>query len=164
MTAPMIFRWDGEAMVPLRPRLADKEYVIGEEYRLGVIEERSGASHRHFFASVEDAWSNLPDDLADRFPTADHLRRHALIRCGYYDASEIVASSKAEALRVASFIRPMDEYALVIVKDCVVRRLTAKSQSMKAMGREEFQKSKTDVLEWCASQIGVKPEQLGKAA
>lgn len=164
MTAPQVFRWSGDSMIPLRPKLADKEYVIGQTYRLAEIEERSAKSHDHFFAAVSEIWSNLPEELAERFPTAEHWRKHALIRTGYHDVSEFVAASKAEAIRLAAYIRGLDEYSAVIVKDNVVRRLTAKSQSKKAMGREDFQKSKTAVLEWCAAQIGVKPDQIGRAA
>src|SRR3546814_13522277 len=30
---PVRFQWDGESMVPLTPRLADRYYVVGETYR-----------------------------------------------------------------------------------------------------------------------------------
>lgn len=29
---PMLFAWDGEAMRPLRPKLADEHFVVGERY------------------------------------------------------------------------------------------------------------------------------------
>ena len=52
---PVNFRWDGEAMVPLNPRLADRYYVVGETYRLEPREERSPNSHNHYFAAVHEA-------------------------------------------------------------------------------------------------------------
>lgn len=163
MTAPQQFSWDGEHMVPLRPRLADKEYCIGELYRLGVIEDRSRNTHNHYFALLHEAWSNLPDDLAERFQTEEHLRKYALIKAGYFDERSIVCGSKAEAQRIAAFIKPMDDFAIVTVSEATVRVYTAKSQSKRAMGAKDFQDSKTKVLEIVAALIGVTPEALAKS-
>ncbi len=165
---PLEFQWDGEAMVPKRPRLADLQYTIGEVYRLGVIEERSANTHNHYFASLAESWRNLPDDLAERFQTVEHLRKYALIKAGYFDERSIVCASKAEARRVAAFVEPMDGYALVSVHEAVVRVYTAKSQSHKAMGARDFQASKTAVLEIVSAMIGSSPAEVranvGKAA
>jgi len=49
----------------------------------------------------------------------------------------------------------MDDYAVVVARDAVVVVWTAKSQSMKAMGKVEFQRSKDAVLTECARLIGV---------
>jgi len=155
-----MFQWDGEAMRPMRSRLADREYVVGEKYRLGVIEDRSANSHSHYFAALHEAWTNLPDDQAERFPTVEHLRKYALIQSGFRDERSIACASKAEALRVAAFIKPMDEYAVVIVREAVVLVYTAKSQSMKAMGKAAFQESKSKVLEIVSIMIGVTPNDL----
>ena len=160
--APLMFVWDAErsVMVPVRRSIADKTYVDGESYRLGVIEERSANSHSHYFAALNEAFMNLPDDLAERFPTVEHLRKYALIQTGFRDERSIACASKAEALRVAAFIKPMDGYALVAVKDALVLVYTAKSQSYRAMGKEDFGKSKTAVLERVSDMIGVKPDEL----
>jgi hypothetical protein len=53
----------------------------------------------------------------------------------------------------------MDEYAIVTVREAVVTVYTAKSQSMRAMGRETFQKSKDDVLAWAEAFIEVNRSQ-----
>lgn len=162
---PQIFQWDGEHMVPRHARMADRRYVIGMDYLLAVIEERSTNSHRHYFASIHEAWLNLPEDIAERFPTEEHLRKYALIKCGFHDERSIVCASKAEAQRVAAFIQPMDTYALVIVSEAVVRVLTAKSQSGRAMDKKTFQESKTAVLDYLSELIGVERKQLeGNAA
>ena len=152
---PMVFEWDGEQMKPLSARAADRQYVVGERYRLAVEEDRSAASHNHYFASVHEAWGNLKEDAAAQFPTADHLRKYALVKAGYRDERSIVASSKAEALRLAAFIKPMDEFAIVTVSEAVVVVHTAKSQSIRAMGKTEFQRSKDAVLDIIAAMIGV---------
>src|SRR5690349_2757067 len=103
---PLPMQWDGEVMRPTRgfARLADKAYVVGEVYTLVEADaSRSQASHRHYFAAVYDAWLNLPELDAERFPTVEHLRKYALIRAGYCDTREIVCSSKAEAVRLGAF-------------------------------------------------------------
>lgn len=160
--APQPFRWNGEAMIPLRPKLADQAYVIGETYTLAAHEDRSPKSHRHFFVTVNEAWKTLPEDMAYTFPTPDHLRKYALIQAGYRDERTIVVSSRAEALRLAAFVKPMDEYAFVSTAGSTVVVLTAKSQSERAMGRAEFQASKDAVLAILAEMLGVDPATLAK--
>lgn len=164
MTAPPIrYDWTGEAMVP-RGRFAqeaDQHFVIGESYILVAHEQRTAKSHAHYFACVTDAWENLPPATAQRYPTPDHLRKWALIRAGFRDETTFVASSKAEAVRLAAFLRPIDDTAVVLIKDAVVVRYTAKSQSMKAMGRDDFKRSKDLVLAILEQEIGVGPGELG---
>lgn len=163
---PLPYEWTGEAMVPL-PRvatMADKEFVIGEMYRLAPYEERSANSHNHYFAALNEAWQNLPEDIAERFPTAEHLRKWCLIKAGYRDERTIVASSKAEAQRIAAFVKPMDEFAVVAVKEATVIVATAKSQSHRAMGKKDFGESKQAVLEIAAEMIGRSPEMLTQHA
>lgn len=164
---PIQLIWQGDAFTPANgfwSRLCDKLFVVGERYSLAEHHERSGNSHRHFFAAVHEAWTNLPEDQAERFPTSEHMRKTALIRTGFRNERSLVASSNAEALRIASFLRPIDEYAIVIVKGCVVIEYTAKSQSMKAMGKADFQASKQAVLDWCADLVGITAEELNANA
>lgn len=161
------FRWDGEGFFPVARNwalIADKYFVVGEVYRLEVREERSAASHNHYFASVVEAHQNLPEKLAQRFPTPDHLRRFALIKAGFREERSVVCASPAEAQKVAGFIKPMDDYAVVMVRDSVVIVYTAKSQSVRAMGKDEFQKSKDAVLEVLATIIGTTRDSLIKNA
>jgi hypothetical protein len=134
--------------------VADRHFVVGSVYRLEAIEERSATSHRQYFAAVNEAWKNLPDDAAAQFPTPDHLRKFALIRCGYRDERSIACSSRAEAVRVAAFVQSMDNFAVVIPIGNVVTVYTAKSQSMRAMDRKTFQESADRVLAYVAELIG----------
>jgi len=168
--APILFQWTGEAMAP-HPRFrreCDASFVVGENYRLAVQEHRSQANHNHYFAAIQEAWMNLPDLMAERFPTTEHLRKYALIKAGYRDERSIVCNSKAEAQRIAAFIKPMDEFAVVTTHEAVVTVWTAKSQSKAAMGKQVFQESKNKVLDVLAEMIGVQPETLtrnvGRAA
>ena len=166
MSSSLIYTWDGDVMIPLKrfAKLCDDQFVIGEEYRLEVREDRSMRSHSHFFAELTEVWRNLSDEHAERFPTMDHLRRWCLIKAGYRDERSIVCSSKAEAQRVAAFMRPADEFAVVTVNEAVVTFYTAKSQSVRAMGRKDFQESKQAVLDIAAGMIGVSRDDLRRNA
>jgi hypothetical protein len=163
---PLFFRWEGDGFKPI-PRHAkecDRRYTIGEHYALEEVQERSSKSHAQYFASVNTAWQNLPDHIAEQFPTADKLRKHALIRCGFHDKTSIVASSRAEAVRLAAFLRGIDDYAIVTVSGSLVERYTAKSQSYRAMPKGEFQASKQAVLDWIASLVGTDASTLARNA
>ena len=168
MIAPTPFRWDGTAMMPLRPRAADRVFVVGEVYTLVEHQLRSVKSHDHFFAVVHDAWLNLPEEMAHRWPSEDHLRRYALIRAGYCTQREIVCATRAEALRWSTEMSRASEFAVVEAPGPVVTIYEAKSQSMRAMGKPAFEDSKQKVLDVLAELVGTDPttlrQQAGRAA
>jgi len=166
MNAPIIFQWTGEAMVPVSRRFAkvcNDRFVIGGEYPLEAYEHRSSASHRHYFAAIYEAWSSMPEGMGDRFATPEALRKFALIRCGYRDERTIVSASKAEALRLASFIRPMDDFAIVTTEGATVTVWTAKSQNLRSMDKATFTRSKDDVLCYLGSLLSVPASEIKKA-
>lgn len=166
-TGPVKFIWEGDAMKPAAPyyqKLADKYYTIGETYMMAEHQERSARSHNHYFAAIHDAWGNLPDHMLAEYPSAEHLRKKALIRKGYCDERSIVCASKAEALRMSAFVKPMAEYAIVLASEAVVKVLTAQSQSRKAMGAKVFQESKTAVLEFIDELLGLEAGQTEQNA
>lgn len=167
MSTPVRFRWNGEQMELASQnwqRLADKQFVIGELYDLVEHHQRSGASHRHYFHEIRDAWLNLPEWMTERFVTEEHLRKWALIKAGYCDERSLVCASRAEALKVASFVKPIDDYAVVLVDGNVVREFTAKSQSTKSMDRKTFQESKEAVLQIVSLLINTTPTELQRNA
>lgn len=158
--------WEQGVLRPLNRyhNLLHAELGEGEVITLERREERSKKSHDHFFVLVEEAFNNLPDAQAGRWATPDHMRRWALIKAGYHDRSEFVCASKAEAPRLAAFLRQIDDYAVIVVSDAVVTRFTAKSQKLKVMGARDFQDSKTKVLEILSDLIGVAPAELQHAS
>lgn len=160
--SPIACVWTGETFRPLPGhfRRAAEQYGEGEVVTLAPVEDRSAASHRHYFAAINEAFQNLPEVMTERFASPEHLRKYALVRAGYRDERTIVASSKAEAKRLEAFIKPMDEYAFVVRSEATVTVYTAKSQNMRAMGKAEFQASKDKVLTVLASLIGVDVTQL----
>ena len=171
---PIPFRWTGSSFEPVGRfgKECDRHFVVGEIYRLVELEERSIASHRQEFAWLHDAWLSLPEEIAANFSSEDELRKHALIRTGWCHRVEHVYPSKAEALRQAATIRQhKGEYCIVVVRDTLVTVLTARSQKMRgtgAMKKDEFQRSKSDIMEFIGAMLGVTADDLqrngGRAA
>lgn len=117
-------------------------------------EHRSPESHRHYFAAIKDAWANLREDIAATMPSAEHLRKWALIQAGYCTMTKLAFKTNAEAIAACAFIATLDTYAECGVNGnvAVIRRAT--SQSVKAMGKKEFQVSKGKVLDEISLLIG----------
>lgn len=157
-------RWSGASFIPL-PRDAkacQEAFEADRVYRITEHQERSAESHNHEFAEVDEAWQNLPDHLREQFPSPTILRKHALCRKGFCTSRQLVCSSREDALRVAPFIRELDAYSLISVRGCVVTVLTPFSQSKRAMGKAQFEQSKSAVLDFCAELLGTTPHELSR--
>lgn len=164
--APLLYVWDGEAFRPASPtwaRRADKQFVIGEQYHMEHVEERSSASHRHFFAIIAAAWESLPEKWAAQFRSPEALRKFLLIKAGFCDSQTVPCPSHDSALRLASFVRAGDEFALVAVAGNVVTLYRARSQSRRSMSKEEFQQSKSACLDILADMLEITTDQLKKS-
>jgi hypothetical protein len=161
---PIMCVWNAEAgalkPTPAFARVAQRQFEDGHGYLLEVREERSTASHRHFHASINEAWKNLPESKIEEYPSPNHLRKRALIKLGYCDEMTAVLETAQDAERMAFFVKRFDEYAVILVKGNVLKRFTAKSTSARAMDRETFQKMKTEVLDLISSLIGVTRAEL----
>lgn len=163
---------DGElvhVMVPLAryAKVARRQFVLGEEYPLVVLETRSRASHSQYFAALADAFDNLPETIAARWPTAEHLRKWALIETGWCDEREVEFGSPLYAKRAALLLhQEFDEHARIYQPNngtkLIIRR--AKSQSAAAMAKAEFEASKRAVLELVEDMIGLERGKLKKNA
>jgi hypothetical protein len=131
----------------------------GETVMLAPFEPRSMASHRGYFAQINELWANLPERLVDQFPTSEHLRKKALIDTGHYNDSVEVFETQAEAMAYMRGVK-RDEFVICSLVDTTVVVRTAKSQRMfgeAPMSKAEFQKSKDDVLRWIEELIGLSP-------
>jgi hypothetical protein len=151
-------------------RRAREQFVIGRTYPLEIREQRSSESHRHFFACVNEAYDNWPDQIDEQIRSAESLRQWALIKCGY--CHEFVrdcgtAELAEHASAIAMFLRPRiftDEvYADFKIQGSVLTVRTARSQKYSMMDKAEFQASKTAVLDLLSSIVGVTRTQLEKA-
>lgn len=143
------------------PDLDDGAAVI-----VTIEQGRSATSHKHQFAWIKGAWETLPEHLQGQSwaETAETMRKHALIACGYHQSYTLDCGAKATALRIKAALVSAEYaahgYALGQVQGTVLRIWTPESQSVRAMGGKRFQESKTAILDWIAAKIGVTPEQL----
>ncbi len=164
---PTVYRWNGVAMLPKAESLplCIRQFTVDEEYRLTVEEERSVASHKHYFAAVHEAWQNLPEHLASHFPTAERLRHWCLVKCGYAAEQNIVLETMRDAERFAEYVAEYrGDDTFVKREGNVIKIWTAKSQSTRAMDKDEFQVSKSAVLELLSDMIGTSVTELKKNA
>lgn len=159
---PIAFLWTGREMVPLdRFRaLANRQFRAGQEYALIPHQARSSESHRHFFSCVRKGWDNLPERIANQYPTSEHLRKWALVQEGYADEKKHVCASANEARKLAALIRTLDGYAVMKIQGSVLMIWTPMSQDENHMGHETFEKSKTVVLERIAHMCGITVKEL----
>jgi len=165
MNQPVAFDvLDDQAMVPVYPRIAARTFEPGTRVLVVLYEQRSQASHNFEFGWLAEAWKNLPEVMAEDVANPEMLRKRALIATGWYEESTVDAGSQAAAQRVAAFMRGGDGFALIVTRGPIVVRRTAKSQSRRAMGKADFERSKTDIIEWVSAQIGVTPETLRREA
>lgn len=163
---PVVCTWDGLVFrpVPAATRLCQRSFAVDQRYPLVVQEERSAATHAHYFACINNAWQTLPDDIGSDFPSSEHLRKWALIKAGYCDQSRTVCESAGEARQLAALVRKLDGYAVITVMDRVVAVYTAHSQSLRAMGKKAFAESKEAVFRVIAELLDADPAQIGRAA
>lgn len=159
------FVWRDGAFVPDGARIAahcEEQFGEGEVVTFERHEERSTQSHNHYFACINEAWKNLPEG-DERFPTPDALRQWALIRSGWCTKTEVVLDTPEQAATVAAFTGNA-EGVIIVVRENVVVKYTAKSQSMSAMNKQEFQLSKVDVLDTIAELLAIKRKRLEQNA
>lgn len=165
------WRWDGEALRPLTNRPLPLE--PGETYLLEAIEERSRASHAHYFARITDLWESLPEHLASEpwATTPEFLRHYALIHEGFAHCQAYPCASAAEARRWLSILpRPRGEdgqpvFSIRKIEGSTLYEFTPETQKMRGnggMGKARFQESKDKVLGFLEHLVGVdgaKPER-----
>lgn len=158
--------WDGKVLTPIRGHDDRISEIIkpGNRCVIEVDEERSSKSERHYFAAIREAWRSLPEEKYSTYETPKKLRKWALIRTGWCDVTDLSFETERQALMVASFTRKLDEYAVVIVKENIVRVYRAKSQKRSAMLNDEFKQSKNDVLDLLSNIIGTTRRELERQA
>jgi hypothetical protein len=162
---PLIYQGEGQFTTPRGfAKRCDQTLVIGETLQWEQVNERSAASHKHYFSTISDAWANLPEALAADFPNPETLRKHALIKAGYCTVARVVCADNAGAIALCALMQAMDSYAICEVSGRVVTVYRAQSQSMRAMGKAVFQKSKDDVLTVISQIIGSDATQAGMSA
>jgi hypothetical protein len=136
----------------------------GEVHGWQMAEHRSKSSHDHFFACVNTAWKSLPEDMADDFPSPEHLRKWSLIKAGFCSETRVVCANNSEAMTLATKAKQMDRFSLVAIDGKTVTIWTADSQRRDAMGRQAFQEAKERSLHIISQLIGTDAATLKEAA
>lgn len=148
--------------------ICDDRFGDGEVVTLDEVNDRSQKSHDQLFPLLREAFSQLPEEFKEQFPTAEHLRARALIEAGYFNETVVDAGFPDTAREFASTIRARSTFSLVVIRDNFVIIRDPRSQSLRAMKKKEFQESKTKVLEVVCDMIGITVDELmqnsGKAA
>jgi hypothetical protein len=160
-TLPMLYEGNGlfRCLHPKRVKLD-----VGEVHGWQMAEHRSKASHDHFFACVNSAWKNLPEELADDFPSPESLRKWALIKAGFCSETRIACANNNEAMTLATKAKAMDKYSIVAIDGKAVTIWTADSQRRDAMGRQAFQEAKERALHIISNLLGTDITILQEAA
>lgn len=147
---PAMFVWtDADTMVPVERfvPMCRRQFVVGQEYALEPVAERSMKSHNHYFATLSEMYDNLPEPVAKRFPTFDHFRGWCLVQTGFAHEKVYACDSNKLARQLAAGIRSFAEYAVISISDNVVHVFEPMSQSIAAMGGgDRWRESKEAVL------------------
>lgn len=162
----VVYTWDGDVMIPLPrfKRLCDELFAVHEEYPLVVVENRSQASHSHYFAALTEAHANLAEEFAAKYPTTEHMRAGALVEEGLCTEVDHVLDTPKDAKAFAIMLRRASPYAIIRISGNVVKEFQPFSQSRSAMKKNEFEDSKAAVLARVASWARTTPGQLNKEA
>jgi hypothetical protein len=163
---PVDYQWDekAEVMRPLKRYLTQmhESCIHGAVYRLEPS-RRSQKQHNFQFREIDIAWHNLPEELQERFPSSEHLRKWALCKAGYCNRTESVFESEEKAREVERMILRFEQYAVVEVRGNVLIAMLAWSQNKKAMGGTLFAESLDAVLDVIANLLGTTAEALKRA-
>jgi hypothetical protein len=161
------------AMVPLLRyhNVAMRQFAEGAEYILAEVEERSRASHNHYFAALHQGFENLPEKIQARWQDVEHMRAWLLVETDWCEDTEFKADDKKEQMRLATFLRIGRPYARISVpstrsgdgKYRVIVK-TPYSQSLKEMKKDRFEASKKAVLDLLEQFVGVPLGTLMKNA
>jgi hypothetical protein len=160
----MTKRGDRMEVEPRFLRLFHAQFGEGESYPMMPLEERSMASHRGYFGEVARAFENLAEEYDGKFPDSEYLRKWALVECGFCTEATYPMDSKRDAMTMAAALRKADAYAVITVRENIVRVYTAESQSVPSMPKERFDASKKAVLDLISGMARTTPAELKKNA
>lgn len=163
---PVLFVWNGEHMIPLPrfKRLCDAQFAVNEEYPLIIIEERSQASHNHYFAALHEAYQNLAEEYAQEFDSEQHFRDWLLCRTGFCTKERWVMNTAEDARQMREAMKKVNRSTIISVAGNVATVYTPMSQSRPAMKKYLFEDSKKAVLDLAASMARTTPAELKKNA
>lgn len=163
---PILCEWsEDEVFKPLPRHLkyCQATFAVGERLMIDVQAPRNMAAHRFYFAELKSIWNSLPEDIAEQYPSAEHMRKYALCKVGFCHETKSVFTSHRDAVLAAAFAAASKDYAIVDVEKNVLRCWVPESQSVRAMGADRFKRSCRAVLDYGYGLIGVARQDGEKA-
>ena len=145
-------------------KLFDEQIAVGEEISLDRVLGRSLASHNHYFAALQEGFDNLAEEYAQEFVSVEHMRAWCLCKEGYCSTSTFALATAGDARKLRDQLKRDNDCAIIGVSDSIATIYTPFSQSMAAMGREQFEESKASVLARVAAMARTTPAELKKNA
>ena len=130
--------------------LCKRQFVGNEDYALGPVEGVPTKSRAAFFACIGEAWDQLADDN-QRYPSKEHLRHVALVKAGWATHSQTVMETPKDARLFAIGMRKASEYAVIVVKGCVVDVWVAKSIATGQIHGDKWKEIMGKALDWVAT-------------
>lgn len=157
-------RWDEEKRVFIpAPRFVDqllKALRHGQRIFIERIELRSMKAHRRFFAELANRWETMPEHIRARFANSTHLRKFALISCGWIDddIKDIACGTPEVAVIGAVCAKTSNRYAMITIRESVITIYQARSMRTtgeKCMTAKEFYQAADDVLAFLDAMLGI---------
>ena len=160
------FIWSGTAMIPKPAAMpfCVNHFERGEEYRLMVQEDRSVAFHKFFFAVLDTAFANLPEDLVARFPTKYKLRLWCLAYAGFSHDQTLTYRNEYEARLIYDYAVQREDDSHIQINGNEVQIFTPYSMSYASMHKEEFREAAEAIFDILSKMIGVDVTTLKKNA
>lgn len=152
---PILVKWDAEreVIVPSRNSISPlhKQFQHGKEFYIEHVEQRSMKAHDRFFAALHHCWDSMPEHIVTRFINATHLRKFALIRCGWVETMRDHPFDTPEAAALGAMCaKTASGYSLVVITGCIVTVYQARSMQISGekpkMTAKEFYRAADDVL------------------
>lgn len=159
---PMIYEGNGKfsASSIYHKMRCEKMFGAGQEITFEELGDRNMNRHRMYFARLKELWLTLPESMAEDFPSPEALRKFALVRTGYCTQKKIVCRSNQDAIETAAFIESLGTYVICEVVMRVLTIWVPQSQAVRNMGKSEFDKSVTDVLDYCERLVRSEPGKV----
>ena len=152
---------------PRAKSVCDRQFEVGKEYPLEVVELRNMEQHKAYFASVHDGWLNLKEEYTERFKTDEHLRAWALVHTGFCTETDYPCDSEKGAMLVAKVIRSRTAYCVIKISGDVVKVFDPESQAVYgpgAMKAARFKESCRAVLDLIATMARTTRAELTREA
>lgn len=168
---PLVYEGDGNWSIANKAwgKRCDELYVVHERYAFSEVDTRNMKLHAAYFASIGEAWKNLPEGWGDYFKSPDHLRKYCLIKEGYCTTATFTLANEDEALAFAAYFRvpgESGEFRIIERRGNVVVVNTARSQQVlrkgKGMDADTFKSSSRAVLNRLDIMLGTSRGTVAK--